>query len=354
MLFNINSEISKANTLPSEFYLDHKYFDFCLKNIFPESWQLIGDRNIFQKSNIHPFIFLPGSVNEPLIITNKNNETKCFSNVCTHRAHLVVDSSCRRNKLRCMYHGRTFNLDGSFISMPGFEDAQNFPTETDNLQKVHIINWKNFILASIKGGINIMPVLNDIEMRLPNYPFDSLTFNKNSSKSWEIDAHWALYCENYLEGFHVPFVHKGLAKEIKIETYDTILLENAVLQIAQGETQSKALQNPENPNLNFYGLYYWIFPNFMLNFYSWGLSVNIIEPISYKKTKIRFLSYPIKNKEQPSSGDAALKQVEAEDQEVVTNVQQGMKSFFFNSGRYSPKYEKGLHHFHLLLDKYLN
>ncbi|SVC12303.1 uncharacterized protein METZ01_LOCUS265157, partial [marine metagenome] len=99
MLFNINSEISKANTLPSEFYLDHKYFDFCLKNIFPESWQLIGDRNIFQKSNIHPFIFLPGSVNEPLIITNKNNETKCFSNVCTHRAHLVVDSSCRRNKL---------------------------------------------------------------------------------------------------------------------------------------------------------------------------------------------------------------------------------------------------------------
>ena len=92
----------------------------------------------------------------------------------------------------------------------------------------------------------------------------------------------------------------------------------------------------------------------MLNFYSWGLSINIIEPISAQRTRIRFLSYPMKNMEQPLRVDSELNKVEAEDQRVVLNVQQGIKSRFYNAGRYSPKHEKGIHHFHLLLNKHLS
>jgi len=218
---------------------------------------------------------------------------------------------------------------------------------------VPVLNWKNFILASLDGDINIKPVLNDIEMRIPFYPFKKLIYEKNRSKSWKIDAHWALYCENYLEGFHVPYIHRGLTKEIDIANYETIILENATLQIATGKNKSKILINPKNSDQNIYGLYYWIFPNLMLNFYSWGLSINIIEPISKDQTRIRFLSYPIETLEQPSSGEATLSQVEMEDQNAVFNVQKGIQSRFYNSGRYSPKYEKGVHYFHLLLSKYL-
>ena len=39
----------------------------------------------------------------------------------------------------------------------------------------------------------------------------------------------------------------------------------------------------------------------MLNFYNWGISVNIIEPINKEKTKIRFLSYPINGKSNPQT-----------------------------------------------------
>jgi choline monooxygenase len=198
-----------------------------------------------------------------------------------------------------------------------------------------------------------MPALNDAEKRLASYPFDDLIHSKNSSQSWEIDAHWALYCENYLEGFHVPYVHRGLAKEIDVNTYKTILLENAVLQIAEGDKSYDVFKNIDTTDQNLYGLYYWIFPNLMLNFYSWGLSINIIEPISPSKTRIRFLSYPIKNNEQPLDGDDTLSKVEKEDQNVVLGVQKGIRSRFYSSGRYSPKHEKGIHHFHLLLDKYL-
>ena len=92
----------------------------------------------------------------------------------------------------------------------------------------------------------------------------------------------------------------------------------------------------------------------MLNFYSWGLSINIIEPINKNKTRIRFLSYPLKNKIQPQEGDAALDKVENEDQLIVARVQKGIRSSFYNRGRYSPKHELGVHHFHKLICKFIN
>ena len=119
MPFDINPEISKASTLPKEFYLDSQYFKNCLDNIFPESWQIATDRNKLKKNKIYPINFLSSLLDEPLVLIKHNNEINCFSNVCTHRAHLVADKPCNGSKLRCMYHGRTFNLDGRYSYMPG-------------------------------------------------------------------------------------------------------------------------------------------------------------------------------------------------------------------------------------------
>ena len=90
------------------------------------------------------------------------------------------------------------------------------------------------------------------------------------------------------------------------------------------------------------------------NFYSWGLSVNIVEPISTDKTKMRFLSYSLSGMKQPAEGDSSLERVELEDQSVVKSVQKGIKSRHYKRGRYSPTHEKGVHHFHRLLSDSLN
>ena len=352
--FSINPNITQAETLSSEFYVNPEIFIDCKEKIFAPSWQFITRSSTFNNHNIYPFSFLKGYIDEPLLLIKNEDVINCYSNICTHRAHLVASQPCNINKLRCPYHGRTYTLDGSFKSMPGFEDVKNFPTERDNLQSIPTLKWNNFIFTSLNPSVDIKPVLNDIEMRLPNFPFDELTHDENNSATWEIDAHWALYCENYLEGFHVPFVHKGLAKDIDVGTYETQLLENGVLQIAEGEETIEILKDPRTPSRNIYGLYYWIFPNIMLNFYSWGLSVNIIEPVSREKTRVRFLSYSIGAMAQPQQGDASLERVELEDQSVVQSVQKGIKSRYYKRGRYSPTFEQGVHHFQGLLADVLN
>ena len=91
----------------------------------------------------------------------------------------------------------------------------------------------------------------------------------------------------------------------------------------------------------------------MFNFYNWGLSINIIEPINKNKTRIKFLSFPINGMSQPTNTTSNLDKVEKEDQEVILSVQDGINSYHYNKGRYSAKHEMGLHYFHQLLARYL-
>ena len=353
---SINKDISIANTMPSSYYLEDYYYELSINNIFKNSWQIIMDKKSL-KSNISPIIFLKDSVNESLLLTFKNNKYTCLSNVCTHRGNLLCTKKNNSNSIRCKYHGRVFNLEGDFLSTPGFENVKNFPQNSDNLNKIKLKIWKNFIFNSLNPVIDIADVLEDIDNRLGWYPFNKLSYDQSNSSTYIIDAHWALYCENYLEGFHVPFVHKGLNQDINLDTYNTKLLNNGVLQYTMSKTKKDALKIPANyinSNKDVYAYYYWIFPNMMFNFYSWGLSINIIEPITKDKSRIRFLSYPLDGYKQPQNIDSSLDKVEAEDQEIVCNVHKGIKSQFYNKGRYSVKYETGIHHFHRLICKHIN
>ena len=353
---SINKDIHLAKTLPSFFYLDNDYYQLSIKKIFESSWQIITDINSF-KNNIYPFTFLEDSIDEPLLLTKNNNEIISLSNVCTHRGNILCEDSKSLKNILCKYHGRVFNFSGELISAPGFENVKNFPTKKDNLYQSKIKIWKNFILTSLSPKINLQEIFKDIEDRLNLYPFEKIKYDEESSKTYYIDAHWALYCENYLEGFHVPFIHHGLNRDIALNTYKTILLKNGVLQYTLSKSNEKKIGIPSkylNSDENIYAYYYWLFPNMMLNFYSWGISINIIEPISKNKTRIKFLSYPIDNNIQPVKLDSSLDKVEKEDQAVVLNVQKGIASKFYNRGRYSSKHEMGVHHFHRLLCNYLN
>ena len=352
--FQISDDIASANTLSSEFYTDENIFESSKETIFAQSWQLITHSKNLTQKNILPFSFLNGFINEPLVLTQNEGEINCYSNVCTHRAHIVCADSCDSTILRCRYHGRTFELDGKMKAMPGFEGVKDFPSEKDNLPSISSQIWRDFIFVSLNPTINIQSVLNDINHQLEGYEFDKLIFDKAESKEYIIDSHWALYCENYLEEFHIPFVHKGLTKDIILDEYETICLENALLQTVGCSDSEDAISlsdSAPDSDKNMYAYYYWIFPNLMLNFYAWGLSINIIEPIEKSKTRIKYLTYILPHKNQPTTDGADVGTVEMEDQAVVQSVHKGINSRYYEIGRYSAKYETGVHHFHKMIAK---
>ena len=87
----------------------------------------------------------------------------------------------------------------------------------------------------------------------------------------------------------------------------------------------------------------------MLNFYPWGLSVNIISPVSVNRTKIIYHGYVWDEEKLGKGAGGDLDKVEMEDQFVVEATQQGVSSSAYERGRYSPNRETGVHHFHRIL-----
>jgi choline monooxygenase len=92
----------------------------------------------------------------------------------------------------------------------------------------------------------------------------------------------------------------------------------------------------------------------MFNFYPWGLSVNIVKPVTTQSTTVSFLTYMWREELYNRGAGSDLDKVEMEDEEVVQNVQKGIRSRFYQHGRYSVTREQGTHHFHRLIAEFIN
>lgn len=345
-IFDINPDIKFAETLSSRFYTDEKYFEESKEKIFARSWQFIGTTD--EIKNLKPFTILENFLDEPILITKQNENLNCLSNVCTHRGKILIESECAANAIRCSYHGRRFDLDGNFLSMPEFEAAENFPTEKDDLPKIPFEIWNDFLFVSLNPFAPFGEFLGEAQEILRTINFENLRFF--SAKHYEIKAHWALYCENYLEGLHIPFVHKSLNDAIEYDSYTTETFNFSSLQTGF----AKDVENTFDFDKHIAAFYFFIFPNLMLNFYPWGLSVNIIKPQTKDLTKISYLTFVNDESKLTKGAGADLKTVEFEDQAVVESVQKGINSQFYESGRYSPTREQGTHHFHRLIAEFMS
>lgn len=357
--FNIDADITKAETLPASFYKDQTVFDALKEQVFLKTWQWVGDVNLVSElQSVHPFILLDSFLTEPLLLTkDKNNEIHCLTNVCTHRGNIMAIESGKSKKLTCLYHGRRFKLNGEFEFMPEFKETQNFPRPCDNLHKFPLKKWGPLLFAGLNPVFDFQQVLDKMEERIGFLPLDEFLVDKEHSKEFLVDSHWAIYCDNYLEGFHVPFVHEGLNKVLDYGNYKTETYEYCNLQIGYADNDEHVFDLPKGHidyGKNVAAYYYWVFPNMMFNFYPWGLSINIVEPKDINTTKVSFVSYVYDNSKLESGAGSSLDKVQEEDEFVVENVQKGVRSSFYKAGRFSPTREQGVHHFHLLLAKFLN
>ncbi len=357
--FHVDANIARAKTLSTEFYLQPQWFEVSKEKIFASSWQFLGDADQIPFSgSVQPVTLLDHYLAEPLLLSrDKQNHIHCLSNVCTHRGNLVVEKACKLHDLRCKYHGRRFGLDGTFASMPEFKEVENFPSEADHLKKLPLYQLGKWLFVALHPAKAATDFFAPLQARVGWLPFEEFKLRPDLSRDYLVDAHWALYCENYLEGFHIPFVHAGLNAVIDYSSYTTELfsLSNLQIGIAKSEDASFDLP-PTSPDYGkkIAGYYFWIFPNMMFNFYPWGLSINVVKPLTPSQCKVSFITYVWKEEKLMEGAGANLHQVEMEDEDVVQQVQKGIRSRFYTHGRYSVTREQGTHHFHRLLAEQLN
>ena len=300
-------------------------------------------------------------IGEPVVVVRDNAGTlRAFSNVCRHRAGPIAQGAGCRNVFQCGYHGWTYTLDGRLIGTPEVDGMEFFDRSTMGMFPLRCETWEQFIFVNFdREASPLSEFLGNIPELAAGFQFAGLELTER--REYHVDCNWKVYVDNYLEGYHIPIVHPGLMKEIDYPRYRTEVFRyhsqqlGPVKEVKAGEAADRVYA--PGPGLSD-ALYFWVFPNLMVNIYPDNISTNLIVPLSQDKTLTIFEWYFhdarsdwVRERAKKAIGFSET--VQQEDMDICATVQRGLQSSTYDRGRYSVKRENGVHHFHMLLSEFL-
>jgi choline monooxygenase len=339
MTWHFESKLERASTIPSRYYIDAAILGDENRSIFARTWQLVGRADRVAE----PGQFFTATVaGEPLLIVRGNDGVvRAMSNVCRHRAGPVARGEGKRPVLQCGYHGWTYSLDGHLLRTPEFDGVIGFDRESCALPQFRVESWLGLLFVNLDPNAPpLREVYGDLFHEMNAH--DAGAFRFAARKDWELDCNWKVYVDNYLEGYHIPIVHPSLFRELDYPKYWTETKRHYSIQHAPVK-RTERLRGDDDVR------YFWLFPNLMLNVYSDNFSTNLIVPIGAGRTLTVFEWYfrdPDQALKQIDETIAFSDEIQLEDIDICEAVQRGLKSSTYESGRYSPQRENGVHHFH--------
>ena len=232
--FFVDPNIGRAESLPASTFVDSEFLELELGTIFAQTWLLAP-----QESNSHDDpATLTGSpektgsrvpfnlLGKPFFLQRgQHGGLNCFPNVCTHAWHPLVESSSVGGAIICPQHGRQFDNEGRFVAQAGFENMDGFPRETDHLRNVHVDEWEQWVFVST--GEPLAPFrefIETVQQSLLGLKLASLRRHRFDGEIREVEGNWKQHAWNYMDNFHIRFVHKGpggLADAIDLASYRT-------------------------------------------------------------------------------------------------------------------------------------
>lgn len=330
--YDPNRPLNEASTIPAEWYLSPDVAELERQTVFSHSWQAVARAEQFQDTGAYVTFEVAG---EPgLLVRGSDGLRRAFFNVCRHHAAAVMtEPSGRAAQLRCPYHGWTYALDGKLKSAPDMGAAADFDRDCMGLVPIPTMGWSKWVWVNLASGT---PPIDEPSTGLP---VDHLHWFER--RHYRLRCNWKVFVDNYLDGgYHVPLLHKGLDRVLDYSEYQIELSNRSCLQWSPLETGGRAL-------------YYWIYPNFMINQYPDAMDTNFVIPIGVGETDVVFDFYFSDISDSAVSRNrarvAASEAIQNEDTAVCCSVQRGLASRAYSAGRLSARREAGEHLFHRLL-----
>jgi len=343
-----------GTTLDALSYYHEGIFAWELKHIFADNWQFVGHVDEFREQGDYKLIQL-GKV-PVIVIKAENNTFRGMHNVCRHRAGPLATKEGNCSVLTCRYHGWSYNLQGQLIHAPLMQENTHFEKEKIQLPQVKLKIWKNLIFVALNPSPpDLDTVLKGIDKAIEPIHIERMKFSHQ--QRYHIDCNWKVYMDNYLEGYHLPWVHPGLSKVLKFQKYQTEVFPWYSYQWSP----MKASQNNQTDEKLYQqgkAHYFAVFPNFMMNILPGRLQTNRVMPLTATTTEVIF-DYYYDDLDSPET-IATIEQdknfsdeIQQEDIDICVHVQKGLESGSYHRGIYNQKMEQGVAHFHnLMRDRY--
>ena len=348
--FDPSVPVGRASTPPASWYLDDAFYELEVAQVFRRSWQPVGRLDQLEA----PGDYLTGSiVGEPyVVVRGETGQLHAFFNVCRHHATCVASGAGTAERLTCPYHGWVYGLDGRLLKAPRMAGVQEFDREKLGLIPMELGTWGPLVFVRLqRGGPTLEETLRPLDGRID---LEGLQFA--ARVRYELHCNWKVFVDNYLDGgYHVPFLHRGLAAQLELDGYRTELAGHVSLQICPDRADQEDGADL-GERLGGGAVYSFLHPNFMLNRYGPILDTNWVVPLGPSRTLIVFDYFFKKDSAQEefvARSLAASDQVQQEDISICESVQRGLASSAYDRGRYAPGVEVAAHRFHCLLAEQL-
>ena len=356
LLNEFDAGVTPVHGLPAEAYVSDEFMRLENRYLFGENWVFAGFVHQFERSGDAKPVQIGGL---PLfLLRDRDGRILAYHNVCRHRNLKLIATEINCGKLiRCPYHSWSYDLSGSLMSAPYFGGAQrelpeNFVCEDFGLAAVACEVWHDWIFVNLSPAPQsfadfLAPLKRQLgDLRLGEYlPVTTLDFG-------EIACNWKLLLENFIEPYHVQFVHRKTTEQ-PLENHRTLIDAHCL-----GSAVDIGLEQAANAGAQTLGVssqYLTLFPNFVLGSYQPDqLGVHLNQPLTAASTRQQRVIYRHRDAEY---GDARIRQlaelwrrVHLEDHEMCLRLQEGRHSpLASGGGLLSPHWENGVRRFQELV-----
>ncbi len=367
--------VDQASTLIPDAYTAADFFALEQEKIFATAWVAVGC--LQQVKNPGDILVTEVAGRSILVMRDKTGKLGAFYNVCRHRGSKLLEKSCNIKNLHCPYHAWVYGLDGQCLGTSMFRNEKIVDTVPSNegetyLSDTSLFDKKNYGLLPLSVQtwgflvfVNLSTKTTPLEEWLGDIPqkFQSHVLENweiFGEKNYDVASNYKLIEENFMEYYHLPFVHPELTNVSRMEDHHRSqgagMYTGMLTTPVSRDVDSVWLNLPPAHGLNKEHLeaayHICIFPNVTITILPNHAFCMITDPICANQTRERtFLLSPPGTLDNESHTSMFLElvkfwdMVNTQDLGIVERVQQGLSNTAFTGGRMCPKFEEPLHRY---------
>ncbi len=341
-----------AHGLPGEAYTSDAFMRLENELLFRDNWVFAGFAHQMTRPGDARPILVGGL---PLfLLRDRERRVVAFHNVCRHRNLQLVDEAGNCGKrIRCPYHSWSYDLCGVLKNAPyfgGCKSAQlaDFRYEENGLMPVACEVWHDWVFVNLSPRPQpfedfLAPIRRQLgDTEVSDYvPLATIDLG-------EVACNWKLLMENFIEPYHVQFVHRKTTEQ-PLENHRTVIDEHCLGSAV--ELSDEQVAGARAGTLGVTSHYLTLFPNFVMGTYQPDqMGVHLNEPLGPALTRQQRVIYAHRDANYSAEKIDQLshlwQSVHLEDHAMCVRLQRGRLSpLAADGGLLSPHWENSVRKF---------
>ena len=350
--------------LPNSAYTSGDSLSADADHVFAKAWACVGyATNLIQDGYVYPVTFAGRPL---LLVRGRDSRIRVFHNVCRHRGvKLATQPGSIRGTIRCPYHSWAYDDTGALrstpqIGGPGCDTVEGFDPSVNGLHPIRSTVWMGMVMVNLDGKAApfedyVAPLL----ARWADYPLDQFIPVASTTSVLTVNSNWKLAVENFLEYYHLPWVHPELNRISPLADHMLLIDQDFAGPISisytgqPGAARDLPELDPIPEGKRDVGEYPALFPNVFLGLHRDHFFTMWLEPASHDRTVEHWQISCVGEGADPEKFGAAHQalvenwtSVFAEDVDIVEAMQHGRASPAFDGGNLTPFMDRGTRRFH--------